>query len=771
MDLNLNASPLPEEDDEEAFVELEHEHEHEHEREPEEEVVEAQGGGRYREQEREDVYEAEEEERVESGVETLRREREERKQRMKRERRDDDQERVAKIMKVESRPNEKLPEGSHAFVAELRDQDEFGRRSRVEAYSIVLEPQVAMYFQDYNSMFLVGMVIDLTNTMRYYKISEWKNNGIRHQKIACKGRDAVPDSMSVNTFVYEVSKFMQSNKQKKQSKYVLVHCTHGFNRTGYMIVNYLVRTQGMSVKEAVERFAAARPPGIYKPDYIDALFRCYNERKPESVICPPTPEWKNQVVDLNGNGIEDEDDDGDILAALQEVEVEHGIMTNDDVLGDEIPFGQQLELQRLCCQALGIQTQGSSFFPGSQPVSLDRAHIQLLRQRYYYATWKADGTRYMMLITREGCYLIDRKFSFRRVQLRFPIRGVQPGSPECHHFTLLDGEMIIDTVPETGEQQRRYLVYDLMMVNGQSKIKQPFHERWKLIDTEIIQPRTNDIKSNRHYRYDMEAFRVRRKNFWMLSAVGKLLRDFIPTLSHEADGLIFQGWDDPYVPRTHDGLLKWKYAHMNSVDFLFEVGEGNRQSMCLMDKGKNRKLEGAHVTFPDGQDPSSLSGKIIECSWNPKEQCWEYMRVRPDKPTPNGWQTYMKVMRSIEDNITENVVLDEITEIICLPMYAERIRHEQKMQQRQQAVQAQAQGQAQAARRRFASQRTLKKAVNVRSCLSVVPMSTVALCKKMKHRPFEARGFMVTIGETWGGDKEALVVTEEEEAGRQETQR
>lgn len=33
----------------------------------------------------------------------------------------------------------------------------------------------------------------------------------------------------------------------------------------------------------------------------------------------------------------------------------------------------------------------------------------------------------------------------------------------------------------------------------------------------------------------------------------------------------YQGWDDPYVPRTHEGLLKWKYARMNSVDFLYEV--------------------------------------------------------------------------------------------------------------------------------------------------------------------------------------------------------
>ena len=33
----------------------------------------------------------------------------------------------------------------------------------------------------------------------------------------------------------------------------------------------------------------------------------------------------------------------------------------------------------------------------------------------------------------------------------------------------------------------------------------------------------------------------------------------------------WQGWDDPYVTLTHNGLLKWKYPEMNSVDFLFEV--------------------------------------------------------------------------------------------------------------------------------------------------------------------------------------------------------
>ncbi|URE17664.1 mRNA capping enzyme, C-terminal domain, partial [Musa troglodytarum] len=33
------------------------------------------------------------------------------------------------------------------------------------------------------------------------------------------------------------------------------------------------------------------------------------------------------------------------------------------------------------------------------------------------------------------------------------------------------------------------------------------------------------------------------------------------------------GSDDPHIPSTHEGLLKWKYPSKNPVDFLFE-GDG-----------------------------------------------------------------------------------------------------------------------------------------------------------------------------------------------------
>ncbi|KAM2672390.1 hypothetical protein EV1_008090 [Malus domestica] len=524
----------------------------------------------------------------------------------------------------------------------------------------------------------LGLVIDLTNTTRYYPLSDWTKEGIRHVKasIQCRGRDSVPDNAAVDIFLYEVSQFF-SNRTDPM-RYILVHCTHGHNRTGFMIVHFLVRNESISVTEATDTFARARPPGIYKQDYIDELYKFYQERKPESVVCPQTPEWK-RVSHLDEKAEAAIHQDNEYYARNE-------AMTIDDVLGERIPYNQQKSMQEAVYDLLKMEKRGKGNlqFPGSHPVSLNRDNQQLLRQRYYYATWKADGTRYMMLITWDGCYLIDRKFFFRRVQMRFPCKFSNKVIPEkTHNFTLLDGEMIIDTDPNTQKQDRRYLIYDVIAINQVSLVELQFHERWKMLEKEVIEPRNmeRDTLSKSvepYYRYDLELFSVRRKGFWLLSTVTKLLRKFIPGLSHASDGLIFQGWDDAYVPRTHEGLLKWKFPEMNSVDFLLELGVDGRELLFLNERGRKKLMGGYRVVFKDELDPAFCSGKIIECAWDAERNVWVCMRTRPDKSTPNEFNTYKKVMRSINDNITEEVLLKEIEEIVRLPMYADRIRNDIK---------------------------------------------------------------------------------------------
>ncbi|XP_020104456.1 mRNA-capping enzyme-like isoform X1 [Ananas comosus] len=666
LSMDLNASPLPEEDEQ-----------------PYEEQIDS------------DLIQ---EERVESAVATMRREREERRLRLKREYPDEGPRRYSQprndyLPQSRSvRPcgrNREIPQGwlDCPALGECIDKIIPSKAPLDESYNESVVPG-----KRYSSKQIInklrkagrelGLVVDLTNTDRYYSVSEFKNLGIQHRKIKCKGRDAVPDNESVNIFFNVVFQFLDRQKHSRNPKYILVHCTHGHNRTGFMIVHYLMRTHLSSVAEALHIFAQKRPPGIYKQDYIQALYTFYHE-SPENLVCPPTPEWKRSSdLDLNGEAVQDDDgDDNGDPSALSHENVENKKITNDDVLGDAIPSDREEVLQQICYRLLELTPtargpRNNLQFPGSHPVSLNRENLQLLRQRYYYATWKADGTRYMMLIMRDGCYLIDRNFRFRRVQMRFPLKNINEG---FHEMTLIDGEMIIDTIPDAG-LKRRYLAYDLMAINSCSKIKLPFSERWKLLEEEIIRPRNYEKKQfecegkcNPIYRYDMEPFGVRRKDFWLLSTVVKLLQEFIPRLSHAADGLIFQGWDDPYVCRTHEGLLKWKYPDMNSVDFLFEMGSDNRQLLFLYERGKKKLMDGSRVIYGGQEDISTLSGKIIECGWDQEESCWICMRVRTDKSTPNDINTYRKVMRSINDNITEDVLLSEILEIVRLPMYADRI--------------------------------------------------------------------------------------------------
>jgi len=364
-------------------------------------------------------------------------------------------------------------------------------------------------------------------------------------------------------------------------------------------------------------------------------------------------------------------------------------MTHEDEIGEEVPPEYADLLRNVCVMGVtGSDQQGSGRFPGSQPVSLERKNMNLLEERLYYVTWKADGTRYMLLLMRDGVYLIDRSFRVRRTQMQFP-KAFDPktgNSMGPHHMTLLDGEMVVDEDMETGKQMRRFLVYDIMMLNERPVVHETFGRRFEMILKHVTGPKSA-MKQHpewaRFYRFDQEPFSVRRKDFWLLSQARKLLEDFIPNIiSHESDGLIFQGWEDPYVPDTCQELLKWKFASMNSVDFRLKKVEG-RWRLFVMDapRGQGPRdllLDGVadgeyEVSFPEGTDPEELEGEVVECAWDGERRAWTFMRTRPDKETPNHVRVYHRVVQSIEDNITDEVILEYVEEVTKNELYQKHI--------------------------------------------------------------------------------------------------
>lgn len=55
------------------------------------------------------------------------------------------------------------------------------------------------------------------------------------------------------------------------------------------------------------------------------------------------------------------------------------------------------------------------------------------------------------------------------------VLSIDPYFLSRHHMTVLDGEMVVDHLPDQGLHQRNYLAYDCLMLDGKQLQASPFH--------------------------------------------------------------------------------------------------------------------------------------------------------------------------------------------------------------------------------------------------------------------------------------------------------
>lgn len=115
----------------------------------------------------------------------------------------------------------------------------------------------------------LGLIIDLTFTSRYYKVQDVPES-LLFVKIFTAGHE-VPSDDTILSFKRAVRRFLRDNSNN--DKLIGVHCTHGLNRTGYLICRYLIDVDGMDPKDAVELFNASRGHAIERENYLDDLRR------------------------------------------------------------------------------------------------------------------------------------------------------------------------------------------------------------------------------------------------------------------------------------------------------------------------------------------------------------------------------------------------------------------------------------------------------------------------------------------------------------------
>ncbi|XP_013780272.1 uncharacterized protein LOC106464658 [Limulus polyphemus] len=114
----------------------------------------------------------------------------------------------------------------------------------------------------------LGLVIDLTNTRRYYDSEELERKNIKYFKIFCEGRQ-IPSSKVTTSFFKAVEDFQRT--EGEIGKLIGVHCTHGLNRTGYLICRYMIDRMNFPPREAIQAFQVARGYPIERKEYVNNL--------------------------------------------------------------------------------------------------------------------------------------------------------------------------------------------------------------------------------------------------------------------------------------------------------------------------------------------------------------------------------------------------------------------------------------------------------------------------------------------------------------------
>ncbi|KAI6660371.1 mRNA-capping enzyme-like [Oopsacas minuta] len=515
----------------------------------------------------------------------------------------------------------------------------------------------------------LGLVINLTNSDRFYSPKDLTTFGIDFMKIPCEGHKKPPTEEQTRKFIQTCTNHLNREKPKA----VGVHCTHGFNRTGFLIVSYLVQEEDWGLSAAVQAFTEARPPGIYKQEYLNELCTRFGEEE-GPLIAPERPAWRES--DLANDESIPNDHNSFTGNFMEEVPSIHA-------LTDHCTFPKPLDILKKVCQLCSLRNGHNLNFPGSQPVTLDRNRLDNLKEHPYWVSWKADGTRYMMYIQDRGAVFLIRRDAkvFPISEITFPSRK---GNDTNHvKETLLDCEMVLET--KQNNVERAYLlIYDVVAFGGDPQFGQlPHSERMKILKCDIYKPR-EDAAIRQDIDKRREPFSIRLKEFFPLVDTGYIYKNYIPKLQHGNDGLILSRENEGYIPGRCDTLLKWKPPALNSIDFRLKIENVEAREGLLAEKTYNlmvlkdgRKDEMSFIKLDprdmkkDGFNPLEFDNKIIECTYIKVENRFKILRQRTDKTQPNTYSTAQNVWESICNPLE----IDDLLECIQKESFSARLGH------------------------------------------------------------------------------------------------
>lgn len=240
----------------------------------------------------------------------------------------------------------------------------------------------------------------------------------------------------------------------------------------------------------------------------------------------------------------------------------------------------------------------------------------LLDAKNLAVTDKADGVRRLMFLHDE-IYLYYPPSDISRISKT----GIGLNN------TILDGEKV----------SNNYLVFDILIYNGEDVRDKSFKERLNILKTieNVFPP---NIKLKKFYL---------DQNLYIST---NYILDNLST-DYENDGLIFNDLRDSYNKNAR--IYKWKPVDLLTIDFQLIKKDDGFTLNVIDDNTKNL------IPFPDETNiyysEDYNENQIVEFRYN-YEDDWEPIRIRHDRTRPNYFSTAESIWKDIQDPLTEETI-------------------------------------------------------------------------------------------------------------------
>ena len=295
------------------------------------------------------------------------------------------------------------------------------------------------------------------------------------------------------------------------------------------------------------------------------------------------------------------------------------------------------------CETLLDMKLKRDYFPGAQPVTVERKNFETLKKEKYMICEKSDGERAVLILInindKPMCFIINRNNELYFMDFSF--------KKEVFEGSIFDGEIIKTKKTADSEGSWNYLIHDCMVYNGTSFMKISHCLRYACVV---------DFITKRYINKLTDCFNIKTKLFYKYgNDLNKTWEHINKTTENNIDGLIFTPINEHIKFGRDYTLLKWKEEH--TVDFsvrkigvkinLYYIKNKGIQIYKVLSKGtENYELILKFLTEND-----LLKKDVIIEFKIPYSGYFTPYRLRLDKDKPNGEITVINTLKNIEENI------------------------------------------------------------------------------------------------------------------------